>query len=63
MYELIMVLLKSENGESVPKSFGYILKFYPVTVTALKKLWSNFSNEIALTDFLPSAYQSGNKQD
>lgn len=38
MYELIMALLKSGNGESVPKSFGYILKFYPVTVTALKKL-------------------------
>lgn len=38
MYELIMVLLKSGNDESVPKSFGYILKFYSVTVTTLKKL-------------------------
>lgn len=38
MYVLIMVLVKSANGDSVPKSFGYFLKFYPVTVTTFKKL-------------------------
>lgn len=36
MYILIMVFWKSAKGESVAKSRGYFLKFYPITVTVFK---------------------------